>query len=104
MSLDILIVGAGVCGPALAVLLQCSDARHNITVVERSTSLRVAGQQIDLKGQGLSIIKRMGLLDTIKERCVQETGFGFVDANGRTIAHMGVNNPESGGQISPINE
>lgn len=91
MPLNILIVGAGVCGPALATLLQRSDSSHNITVVERSPSLCAAGQQIDLKNQGIEIMKRMGLLDKAKPLCVDEAGLEILDGNDKRIALFGIN-------------
>ncbi|CAJ2513138.1 Uu.00g012570.m01.CDS01 [Anthostomella pinea] len=90
MPLNILIVGAGVCGPALAMLLQSSDPSYNITVVERSASLRTAGQQIDLKSQGIEVLKKMGLFDTIKAHCVEETGLEILDPKAKPIAFFGV--------------
>jgi 2-polyprenyl-6-methoxyphenol hydroxylase-like FAD-dependent oxidoreductase len=96
MPLDILIVGAGVGGPALAALLQGSDHRHNITVVERSSSLRVAGQQIDLKAQGIPIMRKMSLLDTIKSHCIAEYGMMLVDGNGRPLMQFNVNDSNKG--------
>ncbi|KAK7757291.1 hypothetical protein SLS62_000841 [Diatrype stigma] len=91
MSLKILIVGAGVCGPALATLLQRSDASHDITVVERWPSLREAGQQIDLKNQGIEILKRMGLLEKVRSQCVDEAGIEVLDGNSKRIALFGIN-------------
>jgi len=96
MSLNVLIVGAGVCGPAFAALLHGSDHRHNITVVERSPSLRLAGQQIDLKEQGIPIMRKMSLLDTIKSHCVAESGMELVDSKGQPIMHFGVNDSNKG--------
>ncbi|KAH9893763.1 hypothetical protein F4778DRAFT_294477 [Xylariomycetidae sp. FL2044] len=90
MSLNILIVGAGVCGPALAFFLQRSNPDHKITVIERYPALRASGQQIDLKDQGVVVAKKMGLYDAIKARTVHETGLNIVDARGRTIASFGV--------------
>ncbi|KAF2017373.1 FAD/NAD(P)-binding domain-containing protein [Aaosphaeria arxii CBS 175.79] len=90
MSLNILIIGAGVCGPALATLLHGANHRHRITVIERSPSLRLAGQQIDLKDQGLPILKKMGLQEVVKSQCVKETGMEVVDAHGKAIASFGV--------------
>ncbi|KAK8007623.1 cytochrome P450 [Apiospora arundinis] len=90
MPLNILIVGAGVCGPALATLLQYANPQHKITVVERASSLRVAGQQLDVKAQGLPILKKMGLHDNIKPLLVAETGMQFVDAKGKSLAEFGV--------------
>jgi 2-polyprenyl-6-methoxyphenol hydroxylase-like FAD-dependent oxidoreductase len=91
MSFNILIVGAGVAGPALAVFLQSSNPSHKITIVERFPNLRVAGQQIDLKAQGIPLLKKMGLLDTVKALCVAEKGADVVDTNGKLVAHFGVN-------------
>ncbi|KAK8108708.1 hypothetical protein PG984_014509 [Apiospora sp. TS-2023a] len=90
MPLNILIVGAGVCGPALATLLMHADPGHNITVVERAPSLRVAGQQLDVKAQGLPILKKMGLHDNIKPLLVAETGLQFVNTKGNSLAEFGV--------------
>lgn len=87
--LNVLIVGAGVCGPALAMLLQKSNPKHSITIVERSLSLRSTGQQVDLKTQAPHILRKMGLLDEIKSRCVNETGLEMVDAMGKQTAFFG---------------
>ena len=54
-ALNVLVVGAGVCGPIFALILQRSNPNHNITVVERWPSLRTGGQQIDLKAQCIDI-------------------------------------------------
>lgn len=89
MPLNVLIVGAGICGPALAMLLQKSNPKHSITIVERSLSLRSTGQQIDLKTQAPHILRKMGLLDGIKSRCVNETGLEIVDAMGKQTAIFG---------------
>ncbi|KAK8076521.1 hypothetical protein PG994_003793 [Apiospora phragmitis] len=90
MPLNILIVGAGVCGPALATLLMHADPRHKITVVERAPTLRIAGQQLDVKAQGLPILQKIGLKDAIKPLLVAETGLQFVDAKGKSLAEFGV--------------
>lgn len=89
MPLNVLIVGAGVCGPAIAMLMQRSNPQHNITIVERSPTLRSTGQQIDLKTQAPHILRKMGLLDQIRARCVNETGLEMVDSLGRQIAYLG---------------
>lgn len=90
MPLKVLIVGAGVACPALASLLQGSDPSRNITVVERFPSLRTAGQQIDLKNQAVPILKRMGLFETLKAHCVNETGLEIMNTHDRVIAQFGV--------------
>lgn len=89
MPLNLLIVGAGVCGPTIAMLLQRSNPQHNITIVEHSPTLRSTGQQIDLKTQAPYILRKMGLLDEIRSRCVNETGLEMVDSAGRQMAYFG---------------
>ncbi|KAI5459464.1 hypothetical protein BGZ63DRAFT_361303 [Mariannaea sp. PMI_226] len=90
MPLKILIIGAGVCGPALAILLQRSNPHHSITLLERFPSLRTAGQQIDIKNQGVQILKLMGLLETVRSHTVDETGLEILDSNGKRSAVFGV--------------
>ncbi|KAI0168834.1 FAD/NAD(P)-binding domain-containing protein [Hypoxylon sp. FL1284] len=91
MPLNILIVGAGVCGPALVMLLQGSHTGHDITVLERHATLRTEGQQIDLKNQGVDVLQKMGLLETAKEQCVNETGLEIIGGDGKPMAQFGIN-------------
>lgn len=86
MSLNILVVGAGICGPAFATLLQRSNPKHKITILERCESLRASGQQVDLKTQAPHILKKMGLMEIIKARCVNETGLEIVDSSDKQIS------------------
>ena len=48
------------------------------------------GQQIDLKGQGISVMQKLGLLETVRTYCVQETGSEIVDGNGKRLMKFGV--------------
>lgn len=101
MPFRILILGAGVAGPALAAMLlstPTSAKSYHITVVERSPSLRQGGQQIDLRAQGIPVVKRMGLLEKIKDRCVNERGLALLTANGERKAFLGTNDTGSGPQ------
>ena len=104
MPLKILIVGAGVGGPALAAFLQTSTLRPIITVIERSPHLRTAGQQIDIKGQGVQVMRAAGLLETVRSRCVRESGMEVVDSSGNPVAQFGVTSADgkksSGGGIT----
>ncbi|KAK4101297.1 hypothetical protein N658DRAFT_496597 [Parathielavia hyrcaniae] len=60
----ILISGAGIAGPALALhLLRLPPpltSTITITIVERHPSLRNTGQQIDLRGQGIAAMRKLG--------------------------------------------
>ncbi|OTA89516.1 hypothetical protein M434DRAFT_79276 [Hypoxylon sp. CO27-5] len=98
MPLKVLIIGAGVCGPAFATMLRRSDPEHNITVLERHPGIRHNGLQIDLRAWGVPIMKRLGLLDIASKRCVHENGIAVVDSKGRKHAEFGVNKSHTGQQ------
>jgi 2-polyprenyl-6-methoxyphenol hydroxylase-like FAD-dependent oxidoreductase len=76
----VLISGAGICGPVLAWWL--SRAGWTCTIVERDATPRLTGQQIDIRGAGITIIQKMGIEGHIKAACVQEKGTTFVDESG----------------------
>ena len=89
-QLDVLICGAGIAGPTLALLLSRLGPKCNITVLERATEVRTTGQQVDLRRFGLTIMERLGLLDDLRDICVDETGVAFVDANNKVKAKFPV--------------
>ncbi|CAM0141104.1 hypothetical protein VKS41_008575 [Umbelopsis sp. WA50703] len=94
--LNILICGSGCGGPALAYWLASSG--HRITVVERFSSLRATGAQIDLRAQGIEVVKRMGLLEKVRAKRVGEEGTSFVDAQNRDKATFMANTSGKGAQ------
>jgi 2-polyprenyl-6-methoxyphenol hydroxylase-like FAD-dependent oxidoreductase len=94
--LKVLICGGGCAGPALAYWLARSG--HHITIVERFPALRATGAQIDLRAQGIEVIRRMGLLDTIRSKVVDEEGISFVDSQNRTKATILANKSGKGAQ------
>lgn len=95
-SLDILICGGGIAGPALAFWLAKSG--HRVTIVERFPALRATGAQVDLRGQGIEAVKRMGLLDKVKNHLVDEAGVSFVNAQGKVQATIMANTSGQGAQ------
>ena len=98
MPLNILVVGAGCCGPAFATLLLRADPSHQITVIERAPELRTGGQQIDLRSQGIPVMHKLGLLEKAKAARVPEAGIAFVDDTGRQRAVFGLNTSGQGQQ------
>ncbi|RDA95282.1 hypothetical protein CP533_3455, partial [Ophiocordyceps camponoti-saundersi (nom. inval.)] len=85
--LNILICGGGIAGPAAAFWL--SRLGHKCTIIERHPNLRADGQQIDLREQGVTVARKMGLLEEIKSKTVDELGTAFVDTRGRCLAFFG---------------
>lgn len=94
--LKVLIVGAGIAGNALAFWL--SKLGHRVTVIERHSALRVNGLQLDLRGNGIEVMKRMGLEQAIRAKCVPEEGFAVVDSTGRRRAFFAANRSGKGAQ------
>ncbi|KAH8660545.1 hypothetical protein BX600DRAFT_383844 [Xylariales sp. PMI_506] len=85
----VLISGAGVAGPTLAWFLARTGAQ--VTVVEKSQSLLPHGQNVDIKGAALTIIKKMGLMEKFRKLNTTEKGTRFIDPNGRPFAPLPVN-------------
>lgn len=95
-SLRVLVAGGGVAGQALAFWL--TRGGHQVTVVERFPVLRASGAQVDLRGQGIEAVERMGLLDTVRSRLVDEVGVAFIDSRGKPKATIMANTSGKGRQ------
>ncbi|NGO14383.1 oxidoreductase [Streptomyces sp. HC44] len=95
-SLRVLVAGGGVAGQALAFWL--TRGGHQVTVVERFPGLRASGAQVDLRGQGIEAVERMGLLETVRSRLVDEAGVAFVDSRGKPKATIMANTSGKGRQ------
>ncbi|KAA8909119.1 hypothetical protein TRICI_004623 [Trichomonascus ciferrii] len=92
----VLVSGGGIAGNALAFWL--SRLGHSVTVVERFPTLRASGLQLDLRGPGIEVLKRMGLDDAFRERAVQEEGLRLVDKHGKQWAYFPANHTGKGPQ------
>lgn len=80
----VLISGASVAGPALALWLARYGA--TVTVVEKAPALRTGGQAVDFKGAThLTVLERMGILDEVRRRQTGGADQTVVDAQGRPI-------------------
>lgn len=96
---DILISGASVAGPTAAFWLARSG--HRVTVVERAESLRTAGQNVDVRGSGREVLRRMGLEETVAARTTGEVGLRFVGDRG-VLAEFPAGDDDSGGATAQI--
>ncbi|KAL2150406.1 hypothetical protein VTH82DRAFT_6969 [Thermothelomyces myriococcoides] len=99
--LRVLIAGAGIAGPALALSLsklrpqvQCS-----ITIVERHPGLRASGQQVDLRGAGVQAMRKLGIEREVRAAVVDEPGVRILDwRKGAQQAFFGRNDTGKGRQ------
>lgn len=87
--MKILISGAGITGNALAFWL--AKLGHKITIVELFPDLRTSGLQIDLRGHGVEVMKRMGLEQAFRSKSIPEQGMQMVDKSGRRRAYFPAN-------------
>ena len=97
--LKILICGCGIAGPALAFWLTKLESNFEITIVERFPTLRAGGQQIDIRGHGVTVMKMMGIEAAVRaEVVVDEPGMQFVNSAGQRMAFLEANKTGKGKQ------
>jgi 2-polyprenyl-6-methoxyphenol hydroxylase-like FAD-dependent oxidoreductase len=83
-ELRILICGAGIAGPALAIWLR----RYGFapTLIEHAPAFRDGGYMIDVWGVGYDLIERMGLLPQALKAGYRIEHVRFVDAGGNRVS------------------
>jgi 2-polyprenyl-6-methoxyphenol hydroxylase-like FAD-dependent oxidoreductase len=82
-DLHVLVSGASVAGLTTAYWLVRYGFK--VTVVERAPHLRLGGQALDVRGPGLEVAERMGLLTTLRQRTTRLTGMSIVDGDGQEL-------------------
>src|SRR5215469_693859 len=84
VGMKVLIVGAGIAGPAFAYCLN----HHGLlpTIVERAPRLRTGGYVVDFWGAGFDMADRMGLLPEIIRKRYRIQEVRVVDRSGRRVA------------------
>jgi 2-polyprenyl-6-methoxyphenol hydroxylase-like FAD-dependent oxidoreductase len=80
----VLISGSGIAGPVLAYWL--SRLGHNCTVLDKASSMRATGQNIDISGSAITVAKKMRVLDEIRKWNTTEKGTQLVDPKGEFFA------------------
>lgn len=93
-QLRVLVSGASVAGPALAYWLVRAGCK--VTLVERASSLRIAGQGIDVRDTARDVIKRMGIFQRMLDKSSHEEGIEIVNSNNRPFARFGVDTSGKG--------
>jgi 2-polyprenyl-6-methoxyphenol hydroxylase-like FAD-dependent oxidoreductase len=96
----VLISGAGIAGPALAFWLTKNGYR--VTVVELADGIRPGGQTVDLRGAGGDVVERMGLMDQMRHRSLDQRGVAWIKADGGRRADMPVTAFNGNGLVSKL--
>jgi 2-polyprenyl-6-methoxyphenol hydroxylase-like FAD-dependent oxidoreductase len=92
-SKKVLISGASIAGPTLAFWL--NKYGFEVTVVERSPSLRLGGQNIDVRDAARTIAEKMGIADAILAANTGELGLQFIDSENRIRASFPAGDADS---------
>src|SRR5208282_1976669 len=82
-EIKVLVSGASVAGLTVAYWL----ARYGfeVTVVERAPHLRPGGQALDIRGPGLEVARRMGIMASLRDRSTKQAGMSVVNSDGSEI-------------------
>ena len=100
MARRILITGASIAGNTAAWWL----GRHgfDVTVVERTPEFRDGGQNVDVRGVGREVLRRMGLERSALDNGTREEGTAWVDASGGAAARFDVAGFEGDGPTAEM--
>jgi 2-polyprenyl-6-methoxyphenol hydroxylase-like FAD-dependent oxidoreductase len=96
----VLISGASIAGPALAYWL--NRYGYETTIIERAPELRTGGQNVDVRGAGREVSRRMGIEDDIRAATTGEVGTRFIGRNGVTKAEFPAGTSDSGGATAEL--
>ncbi|CAN5242722.1 hypothetical protein BH09ACT12_BH09ACT12_32770 [soil metagenome] len=99
-NIRVLVPGASIAGPALAHWLHRRGAE--VTVVEKTHSLRPGGQAVDARGVAKEAIRRMGLDTAVRAACTDTEGAYSVDAQGNILETMPAAENDGDGYVSKI--
>lgn len=96
----VLISGASIAGPAFAYWMRRYGWEP--VVIERAPALRTAGQNIDVRGAGREVARRMGIEEAIREATTGELGTRFIDREGKTRAEFPAGTDDTGGATAEL--
>lgn len=80
----VLVTGTSVAGPALAWGLE--RAGFDVTLLERSPAPRTTGQNVDIRGLGREMLRRMGIEEEVLSHLTGEDGTRFIGLDGSPVA------------------
>ena len=86
MPRRLLITGASIAGNAAALWLGLKD--FAVTVVERAPEFRDGGQNVDVRGVGREVLRRMGLEEAALARHTGEEGTAWIEKDGSVAAEF----------------
>jgi 2-polyprenyl-6-methoxyphenol hydroxylase-like FAD-dependent oxidoreductase len=95
---SVLISGASFAGLATAYWMQ--RLGYSVTVVEVADGLRRGGTPVDIEGETIDVLDRMGLIDAVRAKALPPRGFAFKDADDATLGALGAGSSSDDGRTS----
>jgi 2-polyprenyl-6-methoxyphenol hydroxylase-like FAD-dependent oxidoreductase len=92
----VLVSGASFAGLATAYWLD--RLGYAVTIIEAASGLRKGGTPVDIEGETIGILQRMGMFDAVRAKALPPRAFEFKDAEDNTLGGFGV---ETGGNAPP---
>jgi 2-polyprenyl-6-methoxyphenol hydroxylase-like FAD-dependent oxidoreductase len=84
---EVLISGASFAGLSTAYWM--SRLGYRVTVIDAASGLRRGGTPVDIEGETISVLVRMGLIDAVRAQALPPRGFEFKDADDNTLGVFG---------------
>ena len=84
----VLVSGASFAGLATAYWL--NRLGYRVTVVEVASGLRKGGTPVDIEGETVGILERMGMFDAVRAKALPPRAFEFKDAQDHTLGGFGL--------------
>lgn len=83
----VLVSGASFAG--LATAWWMNRLGYRVTVIEVASGLRKGGTPVDIEGEAIEALARMGVIDAVRARVLPPRGFEFKDADDITLGTFG---------------
>lgn len=84
----VLVSGASFAGLATAFWLD--RLGYQVTIVEVASGLRRGGTPVDIEGETIGILERMGMFDAVRAKALPPRAFAFKDAENHTLGGFDV--------------
>jgi len=87
----VLVSGAGFAGLATAWWL--NQLGHHVVIVEAAKALRRGGTPVDIEGETIDVLTRMGLIKAVRAKALPPRAMEFKDENDVTLAAIDAEDP-----------
>lgn len=87
---DSLVLVSGASFAGLATAFWLNRLGYQVTIVELASGLRRGGTPVDIEGETIAVLERMGMFGAVRAKALPPRAFAFKDADDRTLGGFGV--------------